>query len=404
MKAFITTTGFGFVATDEDFNVVDRSLFEENPVEKLEKIQQNILLDEEIDLIRRLTDDFDEIIVETQKSVKSYDALECAGIVRVQERTVHGDYVREHFDEVIGNEFDGDITVYLNELFGRIASEKIRESVKINDMMIVETITALEEIEDSSAKLIERLREWCTPYLPELEKLSNHELYARIIATQTSRENIAWSGILDSTHVTLSENYDVDISESDLMIISDFAGSLYELYLTKNNLESYIDAKIRDIAPNMYDVAGASLAAKLIAHTHGLENLAKIPSSTVQIIGAEKAIFRHLKSGENPPKHGLIFQHPSIRGSNWWVRGKLARAVANKISIASRKDAFGGDYDPNLKAELEGRIEEIKKAHPFPERKKSKKDDGSKRKKKGRKDKKKGKRNKKKLRKGEYTY
>ena len=192
------------------------------------------------------------------------------------------------------------------------------------------------------------------------------------------------------------------------MIIRTFAESVYSLYQSKNHLESYIDEKIKDVAPNMYDVAGANLAAKLIAHTHGLENLAKLPSSTIQIIGAEKAIFRHLKTGENPPKHGLIFQHPSIRGSNWWVRGKLARAVASKITIAARKDAFSNDYDSKLKVELDERIEEIKKAHPFPERKKNKKDNESKKSRKSKKGKKergkKKKRNKRKLRKEEYTY
>jgi nucleolar protein 56 len=240
-----------------------------------------------------------------------------------------------------------------------------------------------------------------------MEKLHNHELYAKIIAEYTSREEIIASGVLDNTHVFLSEDYNVNIPKSDLVIIKNFANSVYSLYESKKCLEKYIDEKIKSIAPNMYDVAGANLAAKLISHTNGLENLEKLPSSTIQIIGAEKAIFRHLKTGDNPPKHGLIFQHPSIRGSNWWIRGKLARAVANKISIASRKDAFSNEYDPNLRIELDERIEEIKKRHPFPERKKTKKKEEkqSKRNKKSRKEKgKKKKRNKKKLRKGEYTY
>ena len=316
--------------------------------------------------------------------------------------------LREHFDEVLTQLTDVNIRKSMNETYNEITSEKIRESIKTNDVMIVETINSLEEIEDTAGKLIERLREWCTPYLPEMEKLHNHELYSKVIATQTSRENIINSGILDNTHVSLSENYDVDISESDLEIIKSFANSVYSLYESKNELEEYIDEKIKEVAPNMYDVAGANLAAKLIAHTNGLETLAKLPSSTIQIIGAEKAIFRHLKTGENPPKHGLIFQHPSIRGSNWWVRGKLARAVASKITIAARKDAFSNEYDPNLKVELDERIEEIKKSHPFPERKKNKQEENDKKSKKGKKSKKekgkKKKRNKRKLRKGEYNY
>lgn len=113
-----------------------------------------------------------------------------------------------------------------------------------------------------------------------------------------------------------------------------------------------------------------------------------------------------MKTGENPPKHGLIFQHPSIRGSNWWIRGKLARAVAAKITIAARKDAFSNDYDANLKIELDEKIEKIKKDHPFPERKKKKenKDKKGKKSKKNRKERKKKKNRKKKLRKGEYSY
>jgi len=408
MKAFITTTSFGFIATDEEFAIVDKFLFGKKQVEILEKIQQKQVIEEEVELVERLAKCYDEIIIESLKTKSAYDGVEQSDKILIQQTTAHGDYVREHFDEIIGQLSDVDIRKSLNDAYNRITSEKIRQSVKTNDVMIVETINSLEEIEDTTGKLIERLREWCTPYLPEMDKLSNHELYARVIATQTSRENIINSGILDNTHVVLSDSYDVDIGENDLNIIRTFAGSLHSLYETKNMLEEYIDEKISEVAPNMYDVAGANLAAKLIAHTHGLENLAKLPSSTIQIIGAEKAIFRHLKTGENPPKHGLIFQHPSIRGSNWWVRGKLARAVANKITIAARKDAFSNDYDPKLKVELDEKIEEIKKAHPFPERKKSKKDDdkkGKKGKKKGKKERgKKRKRNNRKLKKGEYVY
>ena len=127
-------------------------------------------------------------------------------------------------------------------------------------------------------------------------------------------------------------------------------------------------------------------------------------------MGAEKATFRHLKTGENPPKHGLIYQHPNLRGSNWWVRGKIARTIASKISIAARKDAFGDKIlDPTLKEDMETRIEQIRKDHPFPERKnkksKDKKNKKNKKEKKQRKQKgKKRKRNKKKLRKEDYNY
>lgn len=407
MKVIILTTGFGFIAMDVDNNIITYKLFEDN-INSLKKISKNELTDEIKYLIDDLRKEYDEIIIEGRTNTSLYASLD--DNIKTQETTSPGVYLRENFNQIIGNitGFDDDeIRFQLNNIYNQITKDKIRESVKTNDVMIVETINSLEELEESTGKHIERLRQWCTPYLPELDKIHNHELYTKIIATQTTRENIRNSDILESTGITLSDDYDIIMDENDIAIIKDFASSLLSLYETKRNLEEYIQEKTLQIAPNLHDVAGANLAAKLIAHCNGLENLAKLPSSTVQIIGAEKAIFRHLKTGEKPPKHGLIFQHPSIRGSNWWVRGKLARAVAGKITIAARKDAFTGQYDPSLKEDLNNKVEKIKKEHPFPERKNKKSDEkkDKKKSKKSKKDKrKKSKRNKRKLKKGEYSY
>ena len=96
-------------------------------------------------------------------------------------------------------------------------------------------------------------------------------------------------------------------------------------------------------------------------------NLAKLPASTMQVLGAEKALFRALKTKARPPKHGIIFQHPSIHDSKRWQRGKIARALAGKLSIAARVDAFKGAYvGDRLKVELEKRIKEIKERYENP--------------------------------------
>ncbi len=407
MKAIILTTGFGFIAMDVDNNIITYKLFDDN-INSLKKISKNELTDEIKDLIDDLKEEYDEIIIEGRTNPSLYASID--DNIQTQETTSQGIYLRENFNQIITNitDFDDDeIRFQLNNIYNQITKDKIRESVKTNDVMIVETINSLEELEESTGKHIERLRQWCMPYLPELDKIHNHELYTKIIATQTTRENIRNSDVLESTGITLSDDYDIVMDDNDIAVIKDFASTLLSLYETKSNLEKYIQKKTLQIAPNLYDVAGANLAAKLIAHCNGLENLAKLPSSTVQIIGAEKAIFRHLKTGEKPPKHGLIFQHPSIRGSNWWVRGKLARAVAGKITIAARRDAFTGQYDSSLKEDLDQKIEKIKKDHPFPERKNKKSDEkmDKKKSKKSKKDKrKKSKRNKRKLKKGEYSY
>lgn len=405
MKAIIITTGFGYIAMDVDNNIITYKLFDDN-ITSLNMISRNEATAEIKDIIDDLKDEYNEIIIEGRTDPSAYANLD--ENIQIQLTTPQGIYLREHFNQIISDitdYSDDEIRLHMNNAYNQITKDKIMESVKTNDVMIVETINSLEEIEESTGKHIERLRQWCTPYLPELEKLHNHELYTKIIATQTTRENIRNSNILESTDIILSDDYDIIMDQKDAEIIKDFASSLLALYETKRKLEDYIQEKTLQIAPNLHSVAGANLAAKLIAHCNGLENLAKLPSSTVQIIGAEKAIFRHLKTGEKPPKHGLIFQHPSIRGSNWWVRGKLARAVAGKITIAARKDAFTGQYDSSLKEDLDKKVEKIKKENPFPERRNKKSDNDKKKSKKSKKDKrKKSKRNKRKLKKEEYIY
>jgi len=95
--------------------------------------------------------------------------------------------------------------------------------------------------------------------------------------------------------------------------------------------------------------------------------MAKLPASTIQVLGAEKALFRALKTKARPPKHGIIFQHPLIHDAKRWQRGKIARALAGKLAIAARVDAFSGKYAGDaLKADLEKRIEEITERYEKP--------------------------------------
>lgn len=405
MICYITTTSFGFIATNQNNEIIDYELF----TDKIEKLEETSKPET---LIEKLDNNYAKIIIETNRPQLYNDNPK----ITTQKTTPQGRYIRDNFDDIILEitklENSSQITDVLNKTYNQITQDKIRKSIRLNDVMITETIHSIEELDETTGKLIERLHEWCMPYLPELDKIHNQQLYTKLIANETTRENIKKSPLLENTNITLSDANDVEIDDEDLKIIKDYAKSLLKLYETKNELEKYIDKKIKQVAPNMYNVTGANLSAKLIAHINGLENLAKLPSSTIQIIGAEKATFRHLKTGENPPKHGLIYQHPSLRGSNWWVRGKIARTIANKIAIAARKDAFGnGDIDENLRSDLDAKIDKIKKNHPFPERKNKKENKKNKKSKNSKKDKrmrkqkgKKRKRNKQKLKKEDYNY
>jgi nucleolar protein 56 len=132
------------------------------------------------------------------------------------------------------------------------------------------------------------------------------------------------------------------------------------MYQLRQDLEKYLDSTMEEVAPNTKYLLGSLLGARLIALSSGLTNLAKRPASTIQVMGAEKALFRSLKSGTRPPKHGMIFQHTLLHDAKRWQRGKIARALAGKVAIAARADAFGGRHiGEELKAALDKRLDEI---------------------------------------------
>jgi len=121
------------------------------------------------------------------------------------------------------------------------------------------------------------------------------------------------------------------------------------------------------VAPNLRAVVGGSIGARLISLAGGLKELSRLPASTLQVLGAEKALFRALRSRARPPKHGVIYQYPEVRGAPKWQRGKIARALAGKLSIAARVDAMSGEFvGDKLVAGLKTRIADIKAKYKEP--------------------------------------
>ena len=154
------------------------------------------------------------------------------------------------------------------------------------------------------------------------------------------------------------------MEDSDLAVLQSFCALMLELYKFREKTEGYVDECLKQVAPNMTAIIGASLSARLMSIAGSLDNLAKMPASTLQVLGAEKALFRSLKTGARPPKHGVIFQHTAIHQSPRWQRGKIARALAGKLSIAARVDAFGGDFvGDKLRKNVDQKIEEIKERY-----------------------------------------
>jgi nucleolar protein 56 len=140
-----------------------------------------------------------------------------------------------------------------------------------------------------------------------------------------------------------------------------FSSQIENLIEYKEGLEGEIEELMSDIAPNTSGLIGPILGAKLISLSKGIERLARMPASRIQVLGAQKAMLRHRKDKAKSPKHGIIFQLPTISKSPWWQRGKIARSLAAKIAIAARLDAFKGENRSQpLKDDFMKRYREIK--------------------------------------------
>lgn len=371
MEFYITQCIAGFIAFDEDLQIADYKIFtEDEVVSNLIKIEENEILDEELELINGIKlDSFEEdrIIIETTKRKSQYKELENYGNIEVKTPNKGGEYLRSNIDKIfeeIGFSKGQDEII---QIYEKLAIHKIKKSSQEEDKLLIQAINSVDDIDESISKLVERIRDWYTIYFPEMDTISNNETYIKLIAESKNREDIL-ENFNEHFAEEIEESTGADIEEDDLLMLKSFAESIYSLQKSRRELETYIDSKMEAIAPNLRDLLGSTLGAKLIAHIGSIKRLATYPASVIQIMGAEKAIFRHLKTGERPPKHGLIFQHPSVRGAKWWNRGKIARNLALKITLAVRKDVFSGEYDSSIAEDYLKKVEQIEKENPFPKK------------------------------------
>lgn len=381
MDCYITYCIKGFLAFNEDNELICEKLFPEDEIiSRLIEIDSKQIVKEELEIIDEISKDYDNIIIESNKRLSDYKNDK----IKIQTPNKAGQYLRSNYEK-----FDID-TAESNKIYQNLAIYKIKKESASQDKHLIQAINSIDEIDESISKLTERIREWYALYFPEMEVIRNNETYIKLISQNKTKDNI----ITAKPDAFPKEIIDIDedIDLNDLEIMNNYANSIYELQKTRKNIENYIDKKMESIAPNTRLLVGSTLGAKLISHAGGLKRLAMYPSSTVQIMGAEKALFRHLKNGDRPPKYGLIYQHPQIRGAKWWNRGKIARMLAGMISLAARRDVFTKTFDENIAEEFKLKAEEIEKNNPFPTKttKKRKEEKG-----KSKKSRKKGKKNKK---------
>lgn len=232
-----------------------------------------------------------------------------------------------------------------------LAKKAIKESVG-RDLLIIQAISSIEDIDRAINILVNRLREWYGYYNPEFARtVHSNEAFSEIIASKSRAD------ILKSLKLADKECMGADLDKKDIDIILELARMINENYALRKSLEKYLEQAMQEICPNIAAITGALLGAKLLAFAGSLKRLSELPASTIQLLGAEKALFRHIRGLGKSPKHGILVQHPLMEKTKLSDRGKVARALADKISIASKVDYFKGKFvGDELRAGLDARF------------------------------------------------
>lgn len=384
MKATVIECSFGVLAFDEDNKLVLKVLFPRKPqsaANAIAKLEAGRIVDEVAELVKILQDmSYDSFVFENASLAKEVEQKFDVS-VEVSKPSAAGELLRsrvESFAVETGFAKDAEeFSLWMHNVTMEIAKQRIKGAAEKRDLVVAQAIQTLDDLDRAINLLMNHVREWYGVHFPELDRfMEKHETYARLIVNLGSKENftverLKEEGIPDQKAEGIAKvaekSMGADLTEADLQQIQAACRSMLSLYDLRQSLEGYLDKTMEEVAPNTKALVGSLLGARLIAISGGLLNLARRPASTIQILGAEKALFRSLKTGTRPPKHGIIFQHALLHDAKRWQRGKLARAIAGKTAIAARTDAFGGrDIREYLKAGLDRRVEEIREKYAEP--------------------------------------
>jgi len=384
LKATVITSVLGVIGLGEDGKIAAYKLFPKNTSEtaaKLMDVESGRNINELSEVIQELKEKgFTKFMFENTvlgRTVQNQLNVE----VEVVSPSENGESFREKMSEyAVETGFAKDaleFSRWVHDVSMEVSQLKVRKATEKRDLMIVQAVQALDDMDKTLNLLSTRIREWYGLHFPELDRLvEKHEVYASLVKNlgrkeEFIQENIEKLGISKNKAAQIEKAAESsmggELKDQDITQIQSLCNCILGLYEERSSTEKYIEELMEEVAPNTAFLSGATLGARLIAIAGGLMNLAKMPASTIQVLGAEKALFRSLTTGARPPKHGVIFQHALIHGSKRWLRGKVARIFAGRLAIAVRTDAFSGTYiGDKLKADLEKRVDDLQRKYPEP--------------------------------------
>lgn len=282
--------------------------------------------------------------------------------------------IRTHLTSLIPGLTPNDISTMSLGLSHSLSRHKLKFSADKVDTMIVQAIALLDDLDKELNVYAMRVKEWYGWHFPEMAKIINDNMaYAKVIKSIGMRSAASTADLSDilpeEIEVALKAAAEVsmgtEITKEDLENINALAEQVIELADYRAQLSAYLTARMNAIAPNLTALVGELVGARLIAHAGSLMNLAKSPASTVQILGAEKALFRALKTKHDTPKYGLIYHASLIGQATGKNKGKVARMLATKTTLGLRVDALADEKDESaalgihLRAKVENRIRSL---------------------------------------------
>ncbi|NIO22201.1 MAG: hypothetical protein GTN76_16110 [Candidatus Aenigmarchaeota archaeon] len=333
IKAYVVTNIMGVFALEKDGNVVTYKLFPKKPeviADKLRRSRDGEIIEEERTVLNKLRlAGYKEVIWDK----KAKDGF----IACVYDPDNRGkEIAKNEFRRLATETRFATTQAELNEILTKVNVMLTKKEVKKvkSDRVIMHVIGIIDDLDSSLNSLSERLREWYGMYSPEtVRDVKSHEKFIEMLSKSKEDENLR-----------------------------KFSKNLQELYRTRDSLSKYLENACKQTIPNLSEVAGPLLASRLLSLAGGLEKIAKLPSSTIQLLGAEKALFRHLKGKGKPPKYGILFGHTLIQNAPKPMKGKVARLIAAKISLAAKIDRFSDKNEgKKIRKDLEKRVKELVK-------------------------------------------
>ncbi len=374
---YIVESILGLFGIDEDNETVEKILYKGDPeeiAEALDRQRKGELTKEAAELIGRLLKRGYKRFIFSNRALAERVRSKMKVEAEFTENPKADGYIRLNLERMALESGLVRDAIQLYEMSRKIslilAKRDVMRAFSEREALVIKAIQALEGLDRALNILSGKLREWYGLHFPELGRIiGDHEAYSSTVAALGGRDRMIEipgsinldEGIRGEAIKAALSSIGAPLSAGDIEPVRRLALHLKGLYEYRRELERYISDTAMEVAPNLSEVAGPILAARLIERAGGLRELCMMPSGKIQLLGAEKAMFRALKTRSKPPKHGLIFQHPTVHNSPRKSRGRSARILASHLAVAARADALTGKYiGEELKRKLEERLMGLK--------------------------------------------